>query len=372
MSKRSAVILILLSTVLAPLGAIGFGYHVIEARAETDFAMGIFPVAVNYQFNFPVPDLIGGSMTELAFRLDNGLDFRTLRQDPEDGSFYACTGADHTLDYMVLYDEFRLLFNQGFWNDRFTLGVSIDGRFENAYESIAFKGQGDEGLFWDPDGNQRFDSFSGAPELAGGRSIFQTYVSAELGVDLMDDGIVTKDGLSFNSFFRITGPWMPLSDGSGDFLLSHNSLSVAKTLFSVSRSSGLEWFSVVLEGDFTYRYIHGSKVPLYVQGGKLWPTWAPATEHVFTGEVSATFYGPQLTADTYLGISLFAGCGWSLGNALNSSQSGINEFVSVYGIKAELMVLDVLSLYWDWGFVNDPAFNEPQRAVSRLGFTFGV
>ena len=174
MSKRSAVILILLSSVLAPLGAIGFGYHVIEARAETDFAMGIFPVAVNYQFNFPVPDLIGGSMTELAFRLDNGLIYRHLRQNPDDGSFLGINPPSYPDEYTVLFDEFNLFFGQGFIetdfsdNDLVTVFLSIDGRFENAYERLSwFSGKnGIEGVFGYSDGNgwvNRFPDSSWKP-----------------------------------------------------------------------------------------------------------------------------------------------------------------------------------------------------------------
>ena len=138
MRRLLAFITVLLIAASASVFAIGFGYHVIEARADMDFGYGIFPLSLNYQFNFPVPDFIGGSTTELAFRLDNGLDFRELRQNPDDGSFYAETGVDHTTSYMAIYDEFNLFFNQGFWNNHITVGVSVDGRFENAYEAITF------------------------------------------------------------------------------------------------------------------------------------------------------------------------------------------------------------------------------------------
>ena len=132
MKKRVFLILILFAALLSSASAIGFGYHIIEAKAETDFASGIFPLALNYQFNFPVPDFIEGSSTELAFRLDNGLDIRKLRQHPDDGRFLNDSNAGFPLEYMVLYDEFNLFYRQGFWNDHVALGVYIDGRFENA------------------------------------------------------------------------------------------------------------------------------------------------------------------------------------------------------------------------------------------------
>ena len=52
MKRRSTCILIALLAACTQLWAIGFGYHVIEARGEMEFSSGIFPVSVDYQFNF--------------------------------------------------------------------------------------------------------------------------------------------------------------------------------------------------------------------------------------------------------------------------------------------------------------------------------
>lgn len=380
MRRLLAFITALLIAASASVFAIGFGYHVIEARADMDFGYGIFPLSLNYQFNFPVPDFIGGSTTELAFRLDNGLDFRELRQNPDDGSFYAETGVDHTTSYMAIYDEFNLFFNQGFWNNHITVGVSVDGRFENAYEAITFMRDGnDEGLFWTENETRwtsRFDEspFIGAPELAGDRSVFQTYLSGLFQLDFMSDEVVRRSGVRFTSAFRITGPWAPLNDGTANFLISENTLDLSHTLFSLQRGSGKNWMSFVLDNSTTYRYIHGDKVPFFAQGGQVWgDVYAPNTSHVITNSTSLTWYGPQLSLDTYPSVSVFYNIGWSLGKALNSnSDETYSETVVVYGIEAEIMLLDIAKFYWNWGFVTDPAFNEMPRAISSIGFTFGV
>ena len=376
MVKRLSSLLIILLVAMSTVYAIGFGYHIIEARSDVDFAGGIFPIAVNYQFNFPVPDLLQGSTTELAFRLDNGLDFRILRQNPETGDFYALEGEfDYPLDYMVVYDEFNLFFNQGFWDDHLTLGVSIDGRFENAYESLDYLSEPDgNALFALPDGSSRFSSFTGAPELAGDRSIFQTYLSALVAVDFMDDETVRRNGARLTSDFRITGPWMPMSDSTGDFLISSSTLDLSLTLFHLERESGMSWISLVLDNSTTYRFIHGNKVPAYIEGGLLFDdVAAPATRHVVTNGLALTIYGPQSTADTYPSVSLFWDFGYSFGPALNSlSGETYCETVSVWGVKAEFLVLDIFKVYWHWGYVVDPVFNEQSRAITRLGFTFGV
>ena len=380
MRKRILSIIITIAAATMQLSAIGFGYHVIEAKAEVEFASGIFPVALDYQFNFPMPDFIPESTTVFAFGLDNGLDFRTLRQNPDDGSFFALEPVDYPLDYMTIYDEFNLFFDQGFWSDRISLRIGITGRFENAYETLSFADDGNrEGLFWTVDGSgasvPRFTgSFIGAPELKGDRSVFQTYVSADFRLDFMDDAVVTRDGIRFDSFFRITGPWMILNDGSASFFISENKLDFAITMFQLDRRDGRHWMSCVLDNSTTFRYIAGEKVPQYIMGGVVWDeVVAPATTNVITNRTSVTWYGPQITVDTYPAVSVFYNVGWSLGRALNSeSDEKYSEFVAVYGIEAEIMILDIAKLYWQWGFVTNPVFDEECRAISRIGFTFGV
>ena len=377
MKRRSTCILIALLVACTQLWAIGFGYHVIEARGEMEFSSGIFPVSVDYQFNFPMPDFITGSSTVFAFRLDNGLDFRTLGQNPDDGSFYALTGADHPLDYMTIYDEFNLFFTQGFWDDHIGLTLAITGRFEHAYETLNFMIDGnDDGLFWDEAGNYRFDdsSFIGVPEFRGDRKVFQSYVSGGFSLDFLDEDIVTRDGMKFESFFRITGPWMPLNDGTANFFISSNDLDLAVTMFSLDRGNGKHWMSVVLDNRTTFRYAAGTKVPQYIMDGVVWDDVAmPATSSVVTNRTSLTWYGPQLTVDTYPAVSVFYNVGLAFGDALNSdSDERYWEFAAVYGIQAEIMILDIAKFYWQWGFVTNPVFNEECRAISRIGFTFGV
>lgn len=378
MKRKLISIAVLAALAISPVLAIGFGYHVIEAKAELDFANGIFPLSVDYQFNFPVPDIVEGSSTEFAFRLNNGLDFRTLRQNPDTGSFYALTGgADYPLDYMTVFDEFNLFYNQGFVDDHITIGLAITGRFENSYERLTFLRDGiGEGLFWKADGTERFSgsSFTGAPELKGNRSVFQTYISALFEADYLDDRMTRRDGFRFSSYFRITGPWMLLNDKSADFIYSSNTVDLAVSFLSFERESGKSWFSIVFDNSTTYRFIMGSKVPVYIQGGNVWgDIAAPNTQHVITNKSSLTFYGPQLTVDTYPALAVFLNLGWSFGKALNSTDSArYNEFVIVYGAEARLMLFNIAQLYWQWGYVTNPVFNEEGGLVSRIGFTLAL
>ena len=378
MKKRLFLVLILFVAVLCSASAIGFGYHIIEAKAEADFSSGIFPIALNYQFNFPVPDVIDGSSTELAFRLDNGLDIRKLRQHPDDGRFLNEDNAGFPLEYMVLYDEFNLFYRQGFWNDHISLGLYIDGRFENAYETFDYKydDEHDEGLFWDGD-EERFSgsSFTGAPELRGGRSIFNTSLSASFTLDFLDDEITRRNGMKFDSYFRISGPvWIPLNDGTSDYILSRNTLDLAFTFIDEPWKDGRSWFSVVLDNSTTYRFIMGEKVPYYIQGGEMWNgNYMPNTQHVLTSLFSLTFYGPQLSADTYPSLSVFMDFGLSYGKALNSSSDEVyRDFSAIFGFKAEFLILDIAKFYVQCGYVKFPSLNQVEGPQVSIGFTFGV
>ncbi len=372
---------------LSPLGAIGFGYHVFEIRTEPEFGKGVFPTSVMYQFNFPVPDFIAGNKTELAFRLDNGLVYRTLRQDPVSGAIIGedPSSYDFPKEYTVHFDEFNLFFAQGFIdtsfsdNDLLTAFVSIDGRFEMAFERLSWMTNTNEteGVFWDSDGNYRFPEnteWIGAPELSGDRSSLQTSISLGLMFDYMRDTVTMRDGIKGKFVWRFAPEWMLLTDGTASFALSWNEVQLSKTLFSVPHSDEGTWFSIVLDDYLTYRWIYGSKVPQYVQGGDIWGPDVPNARNVITNRIALTFYGPQiLSRDTYPSITIFWDMGRALGKVLNSaSGESINESVGSYGIRANLVIAGIAEFFYEIGCSYDPVFAEDMFVEQKFGFSVGV
>ncbi len=387
MKKIAMTILIMM--ILSPLGAIGFGYHVFEVRTEQEFSNGIFPTSVKYQFNFPMPDFIKGRRTVLAFRLDNGLVYRNLRQHPDTGEFLSRINYSEPTEYTVLFDEFNLFFAQGFFETRsskkdlLTAFLSIDGRFENAYERLSWLSDSSElegvfNTFVDGVKTDRFSnsSYIGAPELSGSRSMFQTSISLGFIVDWMEDSITRRDGIKMGSYLRLSPSWMPLSTGMANFLVWWNEIDAAKTLYSYSQSSrDLTLFSIVLDDKLIYRYIYGDKVPAYVQGGDIWGDGdAPNTAHVITNRLSLTIYGPQMAGrDTYPSLLLFWDFGLSLGHPLNSeSKEFIVETVGSYGLRASLLIFGIVEVYYEVGCVYDGAFYEESYVEQRFGITVGV
>ena len=372
---------------LSPLGAIGFGYHVFEIRTEPEFGKGVFPASVMYQFNFPVPDFIAGNKTELAFRLDNGLVYRTLRQDPVSGAIMGedPSSYDFPKEYTVHFDEFNLFFAQGFIdtsfsdNDLLTAFVSIDGRFEMAFERLSWMTNTNEteGVFWDSDGNYRFPEnaeWIGAPELSGDRSSLQTSISLGLMFDYMRDTVTMRDGIKGKFVWRFAPEWMLLTDGTASFVLSWNEVQLSKTLFSVPHADERTWFSIVLDDYLTYRWIYGSKVPQYVQGGDIWGPDVPNARNVITNRIALTFYGPQiLSRDTYPSITIFWDMGRALGKVLNSaSGESINESVGSYGIRANLVIAGIAEFFYEIGCSYDPVFAEDMFVEQKFGFSVGV
>lgn len=394
-TKRLFITLLLISLTL-PLFSIGFGYHILEIRTTPDFGKGIFPTSLKYQFNFPVPDIVPGSKTIFTFRLDNGLEYRQLRQRPDDGAIYAknpeyivADGFSENFDriYSVQFDEFNLLFSQGFLHtdfaneDMLTAQVSIDGRFENAFEKLTWLYDANhmEGVFYKGIGDIRFENSSwvGAPELIGNRSVFQLSLTFDFEFNMLRDRVTRKDGVKARTSFRYNPSWLQLfGDTTASFMLSRNEVDAAFTLFAVKQNGRRDttWISAVIEDNFTYRYIKGTKSPAYIQGGHIWGTQAPNAEHVFTNRLSLTLYGPQINSyDCYPSISGFVDIGFSLGKVLNtSSNEDIKEFAGSVGFNVKFIIFNIVNFYYEFGYVFNPVFSEEKYTKQSFGFSVGI
>lgn len=418
--KKKVIALITLILISAPLFAVSFGYNILEVRTMPEFGEGVFPTSLMYQFNFPTPNFISGSKTLLAFRLDNGLIYRTLRQSPTDGYLYAKDAeyngefdSGDSKEYSVQFDEFNLLFSQGFFKywfpnaDLFTVGVSIDGRFEKAYERLswlAYDGN-TQGVFtyYNTSGKNvtRFPSTTswiGAPELIDDRSAFMLSFSAWFEINHMRDKISRRDGVKAKIYMRYSPEALQLFDSPAraDFFALYANIDLAFTPFYVTlnKLSDVSWGSAVIDWNLCYRFITGEKVPAYIQGGELWEVSAPNSKHVLTSRLSLSLYGPRVTStsvypvisvfglfnlnalnsiDTYPEFTFFWDCGYSFGALLNRSVSEkIGEWVGSVGLKARFVILGIAELYYEFGYVYDPAFNESQYFKQTYGFSIGI
>lgn len=388
-NKKTVLMLLLLIFPLYGILPIGFGYHILEIRTIPEFSNGVFPSSLVYQFNFPVPDLISGSKTELAFRLDNGLEYRTLEQDPDTGEPY---GKDpegkggFPRDYTVQFDEFNLFLAQGFVNTAFagedlvTLRLSLDGRFENAFERFSWMSSPEEteGTFYIRPGEERFPSSSwiGAPEVSGDRSAFMISLSAGFELNFLRDKITRRDGLKLSMLARYSPKELQLFGVSADYFAIKGSLEASYTLLSVKQQGKRDttWISMVLDNSTSYSYIKGSMVPYFIQAGDIWEIKGPNTEHVITNRSSLTLYGPQINSyDCYPYIMAFFDVGYSFGKLLNSAKEEILEdLYAAIGIRTEFVIFNIASLYYEIGYVVAPVLSEQRGILQSFGFSLGI
>lgn len=398
--KRNRIIsvFIVLLFISSELFAIGFGFHVFEVRTTPEFSNGVFPISALYQFDFPMPSLIGNEISRLAFRLDSGLEYRTLTQNPDDGKildqYPDATFSDGTLfsdfttrSYTTHYDEFNMLFEQGFFgklnshNDLVTLHASFGGRFEISYERLNWMGSPDEtsGVFWKAFKDERFpdSTWVGQPELAGTRSVFQTFLTFGATLDMMMDDITSQNGLKLDAWARFCHPGMIRHDGSADFNVFKTTLSAAYTPLKFMRNDKpeLSALSFTIGTDLSLKTISGTAIPYYITDTSIYGVELPNTVNTFTNRVYATLYGPQLNAkDLYPFITVFNDYGVSFGNVANrSEEEKITETAASFGFRAELVIYNIANIFYEFGYVYKQPFTDEEYPITaKLGVSVGV
>ena len=398
MKRKHIITISLLLLISSTINAIGFGFHTFETRISPEFSKGVFPTSLLYQFDFPIPDFIPGQTSEIDFRIDNGLDFRILRQTPNEGIPYATNPNNpewnYPKEYLTFFNEMNIVLGQGFFDsplsekDLLKIWVTIDIHFENSYERLEYmmSPEETEGLFLktpyineDNKAINRFpdSSWIGQPELAGIRSTMNLSMSLGFDINLMNDKITRRNGMSYSFWTRLNPSWFDFfKDETQDFILIWNKLDLSFTPFYVPQQGTRDtaWFSIVLDNTTTYRFISGSKIPYYIQGGDIFGTKAVNTSHLLTNRTTLTLYGPQINSyDCYPSISTFIDIGISLGTLLNSMDKvSYNDTVASVGFRANFNIFDIAEFFYEVGYVFENVLNESEKMITRFGFTFGV
>lgn len=393
MKKTTKVLtILLLIMMMAPsLMAIGFGHHIFAMKTTPEFSNGVYPTSLLYQFNFPIPDFIYGSTTEFALRLDNGIDFRKIKQDPITGNYMDdnIPAFTYPRDYMTFFDDFCFVFKQGFLHmpfpdeDLITANLTLGGRFEKSYERITFMDspQEMEGLFYTKLETPRFDSsvsWIGAPELKGNRDTFQYNISIGLDINYMQDKRTRKNGIRNALWVRFNPEAMQQPDGNNlDFILLSNKLDIAYTLFSLNQNGERDttWLSIVFENNTHYRFLSGKAVPYYAQNNGIWNAYALNTEHYISNRTSLTLYGPQiLSYDIYPSISGFFDVGYSFGNSMNTAveKTEVTDLIMSTGLIIDFNFFDIGRMFFEYGFIIDNTLDLPSTTAMNFGFSLGI
>lgn len=382
--KKRITIFLLTVICMFPLFSISFGYNIVDIGVDSDFAAGTFPLYVDYGFNFPVPDFINGNATILSFNLRNGLVPRTLRQNPETGVPYAMAGLpDYPTRYTVLMDEFELVLGQGFGktplspDDTFTLWVSFGGRFENAYERLSWAHTPADldALFSINVNNERvprFNSFSGAPELAGDRSVFTGFLLGGLNLNFMSDNVTTRTGAELEVQARWCPPWLFWGDDSAQYLHVSGRFDLSGTLFSAQYQDH-SFVSIVADNSTYYRYLTGPKIPVFIQTGGIWGVGAENLTNYISNSLSLTLYiAPFPKIDNiYLSCRGFFDIAYAWGQLLNTADSmKYSDLTASTGVRFSASIFSILEAYYELGYVIANSFNLP--ADKAFQATFGL
>ena len=397
-TTKTIIILLLLTLIITPISSIGFEYHIFEIRTSPEFSRGVFPTSLLYQFNFPVPNIKETWKTEINFRIDNGLKFKTLRQEPNTGIPFSSIPDNvewnYPTDYISIYSEMNIVFGQGFFTSPLSnenllkLWTTVDLRFENSYEDFDYlKSPNDmEGLFHMPikeEGStkiiERFPdcNWIGQPELRGNRSTSNLSISLGLDINLMQDKITRRNGMKYSLWTRLSPKSFDVfNSATEEYFLIDNKLDLSFTPFylKMKGSRDTSWFSIVLDNSFSYRYITGNMIPEYIQGGYIFGAQALNTKHKISNRTSITLYGPQINSyDCYPLLSGFFDIAYSCGTLLNSSNNhSYNDMIMSTGFKAEFIIFDIANIYYEFGYIIDNTLNLPSSTISRFGFSFGV
>ena len=391
MKKRIVSLLFTIIFINFNLMAIGFGYHILDARVSHEFGLGFFPVSVRYQFDFPVPNIISGNDTILSVSFDNGMDHRTLNQHPDSGEFFDDNKSEEWYfderDYIAHFDEFLLIFEQGFLGktraeeNHLKLHFSFGGRFEMAFERLLwlYDSNSLSGVFWKNPNELRYpdSEWIGQPELAGDRKAFQTFINLGVSVNYLDDNYTIKNGCYFNSYLRYSPKWMPLNDGSADFLLWNNELKLAYTPVAIRQNGkDLTWFSLILASDSLLSYTIGNKVPYYAVDNNIYGAVMPNMELLFSNRTYMEMTGPQICVeDMYPAVSLFHDFAVSSGRTLNSlSDNKSCQIAASLGFNAKFIIYDIFTLFYEVGFIYKEPFNNVgfNQIAGKFGITVEV
>ena len=169
------IVIALLLIVSLPLHAEVFYSSIINASYLSDFAMSAFPVSFWGEFGVDDLGLVEDLNTRALVRVEAGMDQRTLRQWPSDGS--VISDPDEQRRYSVVFSEGLVGFQQGLMDnpeegkeDFLTFSFLIGVRWEQAFASLRDIQNGDYGGIFDDTGYFRPGStIVGVPELNGNK-----------------------------------------------------------------------------------------------------------------------------------------------------------------------------------------------------------
>jgi|GEM_PF-1237813 hypothetical protein len=402
MKKTTLLVSFFLFAAVCTLPAVMLNDIVLGVTMHPDFALNMFPVAIEAEFSMPGLEFNPGNSTSLTFTMNAGYTPRWLTQDPRTGAFLTWDDTDSTLlsdnsttfsreqaEYSALFSAWSLALSQGLAyspitkGDLITATVSFDGRWEQAMERLEASRHAD----WALGGNLTFSDNSGTrsifsgpllgtPDLQGNRYMLSTSLNAGITINLQNETNTTLDGIEIEAS-GLWAPWWLFNDlqwfdGTSDYWMLSAALSAGHTLYQKRRSNGYNTVSLVLSDDLSYRWLDGNKIPKFAETGGIWGVSAQNLTHALTNSLKLSVFGPQFIAqDCYPYAYAFLDMGYASGYLNNTGHSlKYSNFMGSTGVHVHLRLFGIFHVFYEIGYIFGPEINAAAGSTSpgTLGF----
>lgn len=358
--------------------------HLISDGRTSGYFQGFFPLSAQYVYNTKFSD-----MFSLSLDFSSGLKERLLSVDPDSGkvlgkdngiySSFASQFYQVHYSYLVLSLKSALISESFMDEDILSVRVSLVGNFENAYERFSFLSDPmeTEGTFSKADASTRYTKYDCVPELQMDsvrhfRQLSHTGLAVGVSFRWMMETEMTKDGVWGDISISYLPPWMPLHDeGKAHYLMVDGSFGGALTLLEVPQmsfgpSSGLDFFSLFVETNFTLKGAWGKDVPQYTVERRVWGTNAYASSMMVANTTKVVLKAIQIMEDFYPSLTLFSDAAFSFGGGLNGSKADMGLVGSI-GTRLDMNFFSLFSAYGEIGYVYKDLYDRNPGLRYALG-----
>ncbi|WP_320129588.1 hypothetical protein [uncultured Sphaerochaeta sp.] len=375
MRKKLTIVLVLLLVISSVSYASNWRYVFDSWNQHPEILEGLVPTHAIMGGGYDGLSFIEGNRTELQLLLGLGYSQRKIWQDPTNGSVIT----DNPLIYDVFQSDSKIRVSQGFLKspvpskDLWTAYIGVENTMEIYKDSMVVGSTRQNGTAthavssiadWfssygvSPSNNAYYPDFG-----TNGSAMLQTTLVAGLTLDMMDDKIVTQNGLVSDLSLNY-GPSIlnSLLDGTASFYSITSNTEIAKTLYSLKAGKTNNAFSVVLADRFNVNWTDGSAVPLSVQGPislgnkvRGYASWTYNTQFTVVNNLDLRICGPEPWSQGFFPkVTLFLDLGYGAGNYFNTTVSSSN-FLASTGVQGTLVLFDSLTLGYQvaYLFTND-------------------
>ena len=354
------IVIALLLIVSLPLHAEVFYSSIINASYLSDFAMSAFPVSFWGEFGVDDLNLVEDLNTRALVRVEAGMDQRTLRQWPSDGS--VISDPDDQRRYSVVFSEGLVGFQQGLMDnpeegkeDFLTFSFLIGVRWEQAFASLRDIQNGDYGGIFDDTGYFRPGStIVGVPELNGNKYSLSNSISIGLDFSSMDDDYLTPEGYRF-SFCFTAGPWWLLNSptifntsSTTDYWKLMYDAAYSHTFFQGFQDDGeMSLYSLFMDFSLSSQIIFGKAVPQHQMEVRFRDEVIPPRPFMTDVRASLSLSGPEFISNgTFPMATLVVENAVAAGHLINSTgrESGAGFYGSI-GLRADVFIMGLFRAY---------------------------